>query len=383
MTAAPTAQVPVRVSWGLLAVLSGNMLIDSIEVSSAIVTLPAIADDLRLGQAGAQWVVGGFALGFGGLLLAGRRAVARWGERRVYLVALAAFAVASVAGALAASAAVLVASRVVKGACAALTAPTGLAIIARTFPEGAARNRAISLYSSFGACGFSAGLLLSGLVTQADWRWTFLCPAPVALVLLLSGLRLIPAAPPSGGGPAGWPRSRTLVRSALGAAALNGSLWGLLITGTFRFQDELGWTPLQAGAALLPASLPAALGAPFSARLVGRFGSARLIASGAALPPLGYLVIWWSWSTAPLGLPLVGVGFALCFAALHVQALGGLDAAEHGTATALYQTAVQLGGVLVLVAVTAPALPALGVVTVVGALGFCVALTGITKERTA
>ncbi|MFF4412793.1 MFS transporter [Streptosporangium sp. NPDC001559] len=386
---------PVRDRWGLLAVLSGNMLIDALEVSVAIVALPAIGHDLRVDDAVAQWVVGGFALGFGGLLVAGRRAVARWGERRVYLVALLVFAVVSAVGAAATSIAVLVLARVVKGACVALTAPTGLAVIGRAFPEGEARNRAISVYSSFGACGFSAGLLLSGLVTQVDWRWTFLFPAPVALVLFLFGVRLIPGragdtSVPAGG--RGLPVSRGLLRSALGAAALNGSFWGLLVTCTFRLQDGLGWTPLQAGVALLPASLPVALTAPFSGRLVGRFGTRGPIALGAALLPIGYLSVWRFRGDRPdllteyavgvlPALLIVGGGFALCFSALHMQALSGLRAAEHGMATALYQSAVQLGGVLVLALVTVPAFSPLGVVTAVGLLGFLVALTGIIAER--
>jgi predicted MFS family arabinose efflux permease len=389
MTATNTVAM-TRGSWGLLAVLSGNMLLDALEVSVAIVALPAIGADLRLGHASAQWVVGGFGLGFGGLLLVAREATVRWGERRAYLVAMAVFAAASVVSALAATAALLIAARVVKGACAALTAPTGLAFIGRAFPEGAARNRAISVYASFGACGFTAGLLLSGLLTGVDWRWTFLFPAPVALVLFLFGVRFVPAGQGStaarmpGRGLLTHPQ---LVRSALGAAALNGSFWGLLIACTFRLQDDLGWTPLQAGAALVPASLPAALLSPVSGRLVGRFRTARPIVLGAALVPLGYLLSWRSaderpgsfagYATGVLpGLLLVGVGFAMCFSALHIQAMGGLRPAEHGAATAVYQTAVQLGGVLVLVLVTASAFASLGVVTTVGFLGFLVALTG-------
>jgi predicted MFS family arabinose efflux permease len=394
--AAATRAAPPR---ALLPVLSGNMLLDALEVSAAIVALPSIGHGLHLGLGTVQWVVAGFALGFGGTLLAGGHAVARWGPRRVYLAALLVFAAASVAGALAPSAAVLIGSRVVKGMCVALTAPTGLSIIGQTFPEGAARNRAVAVYSAFGAAGFSSGLLLSGLITGVSWRWTLLFPAPAALALFAAGVRVIP-----GGGTGGTGiaiaarrllRRPPLVRSALGAAALNGSFWGLLVTATFRLQAA-GWTPLEAGAALLPAALPAALAAPLSGRLVGRWGTSRLIAAGAALPPAGYLLYWQLAPGRPgllapyvarelPGLLLVGLGFALCFAALHVQALSGLRPAEHRAATTLYQAAVQLGGVAVLVLVTAhpPPFASLGIVTVVGLLGFLIALTGVIMEARA
>ena len=402
MTAAVGLAAPAGLDRRLLTVLSSNMLLDAIEVSVAIVALPAIARDLALGHAAVPWVVAGFALGFGLMLVPGRWAVARWGERPVYLAALAVFAVASAGGAAASSEWLLIASRVIKGGCAGLTAPTGLAIIGRAFPQGAPRNRALAVYSSFGSCGFTAGLVVSGLVTTAGWRWTFLIPAPVAFALLLCGARVIPR-----GGPAahlGAPGHRTapplvaggphLLRSALGAATLNGSLWGLLIICTFRLQDQLGWTPIAAGLALLPVAVPAAATAPFAARLVARFGTARLIAAGATLPLLGYLLIW-GLADRPVrspaeyaacllpGLLLVGAGFALCFSALHVQALVGVDRAAQGGVTAVYQVAVQFGGVLVLAAISVLPVAGLAVVTMTGALGLLIAFAGlVTKDRT-
>jgi MFS family permease len=88
--------------------------------------------------------------------------------------------------------ALLIAARLIKGMAAAFTAPAGLSIITTTFAESPARNRALSIYSAFGAGGFSLGLVLSGLLTEISWRWTLLLPAPVAAVILVTGLRLIP-----------------------------------------------------------------------------------------------------------------------------------------------------------------------------------------------
>ncbi|NUR86587.1 MAG: MFS transporter, partial [Nonomuraea sp.] len=136
------------------------MLVDALEVSTTLVVLPALSTDLGLPPATAQWALSGFALGFGGFLPFSRRTVARFGARRVYLAALALFAVASLGGGLADDAAVLLACRFVKGVCVACTAPTGLAIITTAFPEGPARSRAMSVYSLFGASGFCAGLVV-------------------------------------------------------------------------------------------------------------------------------------------------------------------------------------------------------------------------------
>jgi MFS family permease len=422
MTAVADQAPTARLDRGLVAVLSGNMLLDAIEVSVAIVALPAIARDLALAPSTAPLIVIGFALGFGAMLIPGRWAVARWGARPVYLVALAVFAAASAAGAAAHGLPLLIASRVVKGGCAALTAPTGLAIIAGTFPQGTARNRALTVYSSFGGWGLTAGLVLSGLTTAASWRLTFLLPAPAACALLAYGARVIPRPGPRsspgprtepqtpgqletrgqpGGSPplagrgagtaplvAGGPR---LVRSALGAATLNGSLWGLLIACTFRLQDHLGWTPLAAGVALLPVSIPALAIAPAAPRLIARFGTARLIAAGAAVTLLGYLLTWDLAGRAARSFPgyaawllpgllLVGAGFALCFSALHVQALSGVDRAAQGGASAVYQVAVQFGGVIVLAFTMVWPGAQLPVVITAGLLGLLIALAGSTRE---
>jgi MFS family permease len=178
--------------WGLLVVLCGALFLDALDVSMVGVALPSIRADLGLSTASLQWVVSGYVLGYGGLLLLGGRAADLLGRRRVFLAALGVFAVASLLGGLVSSAALLIAARLVKGMAAAFTAPAGLSIITTTFAEGSARNRALSIYSAFGAAGFSLGLVLSGLLTEISWRWTLLLPAPVAAVILVAGMRLIP-----------------------------------------------------------------------------------------------------------------------------------------------------------------------------------------------
>jgi Arabinose efflux permease len=131
-------------------------------------------------------------LGYGGLLLLGGRAADLLGRRRVFLVALAVFALVSVLGGLVSDPGLLIAARFVKGVAAAFTAPASMSLLTTTFPEGPMRNRAFSVYTVFGASGFSLGLVLSGLLTEISWRWTLLVPAPVAALVLLAAIRFIP-----------------------------------------------------------------------------------------------------------------------------------------------------------------------------------------------
>jgi predicted MFS family arabinose efflux permease len=374
--------------WALLLMLSGNMLLDALEVSTTVIALPAIGRDLHLTAAQSSWLMTGFAVGFGGFIVLGGRLTLRWGRRGVYLWALLAFAVASVVAGLATDAGTLVVARIVKGVCVALTAPTGLAIIAGTFPEGPPRQRALSVYALFGASGFSIGLLLSGALTLVSWRWTLLFSGPVALVLLVVALRVIPrdTPVPATADPGGAPAFGTaLVRSAAGAAALNGAFWGFLLVSTFEMQARLHWSPLVTGLVLLPASLPLAVSAMFSGRLIGRFGAARLVVAGSLAALAGYA--WYLLTDARLPyrlvvLPtvvLVGVAFMLSFSALHVQAVTGVPPGRQRIASGLYQTAVQIGGAAVLV-VLALGTPAPALITAVAAGGLLLATGGLRRR---
>ncbi|MET9418660.1 MFS transporter [Streptomyces klenkii] len=453
--------------WGLLVVLAGNMLIDALEVSVAVVALPSVGADLGLAPSTAHWVMTGFALGFGALMLFGARVVALAGRRRMYLIALLAFAAASLAAAFSSDPALLIATRFVKGFCAALTAPTGLAILCTVMKEGPERERAVSVYTLFGASGFTAGLLLSGILTSISWRWTFAFPAPVVLLLFALCLKLIPADEARAPGPRRYdltgaasfagallllvhalsrlphegpadpytlasfavaaallvffvrherrtPRPLLrlelladpgMLRSALGAASLNGSYLGLLLIVSYQTQAVLDWTPLQTGLAIVPASAPLAVTALVSGRMVARFGAHRLIAAGAVPPLLGYLLylrlpVNSGYATTMLPtMLLVGAGFVLSFAALNMQAVSGFPAEARGEASGVYQTAVQIGAAVMLAAVAAllttgqappgaprtellaGSRPAVWLVTAAGAAGVLTALTGVLPRR--
>jgi MFS family permease len=172
--------------WGTLVLLCGVLFLDGLDVSMVGIALPSIKTDLHLSTTTLQWIVSGYVLGYGGLLLLGGRFADLLGRRRVLLAALAVFTVASLLGALVSDGSLLVATRFLKGASAAFTAPASLSMITTTFPEGPARNRALSIYTACGASGFSLGLVFGGLLTELGWRFTFLLPVPIAAAILLA-----------------------------------------------------------------------------------------------------------------------------------------------------------------------------------------------------
>src|SRR6195256_6181367 len=160
--------------WAILIVLGGALCLDALDVSMIGVALPSIRTALGLSTASLQWIVSGYVLGYGGLLLLGGRAADLLGRRRVFLIALAVFALVSMLSSLATNPELLIAARFVKGVAAAFTAPAALSIITTTFHEGPDRNRALSIFTTCAASGFSMGLILGGALTEVGWRWTFL-----------------------------------------------------------------------------------------------------------------------------------------------------------------------------------------------------------------
>jgi MFS family permease len=218
----------------------------------------------------------------------------------------------------------------------------------------------------------------------------------VALVLLAVAARQIP---PDGSAPGPGPRpvpvtftsllrNAALVRSAVGAACLNGTFLGLLLLTAFDLQDGRGWAPWAAALGLLPACLPLAVSAPFAGRLIARAGPPRLIAAGAAAAALAYAdqLMPWRERTYPGVLPslvLVGAAFVLSFTALNMQATSAVSAAGRPVAVPLYQTGVQAGAALTLVLTAALRThvrgewAAFALLTGMGAAGLLVALTGL------
>jgi len=161
------------------------VVLDSTIVNNA---LPHIQAALHFSGSGLEWVVNGYTLAFGGLLLLGGRSGDLLGRRRIFIFGILLFSVASLLGGLATSQAWLLCARAAQGVGAAFAAPTALSLIAVTFPEGAPRNRAMAVYAAMSVAGGSVGLIASGLlVNYANWRWVFFVNVPIgALVVLLA-----------------------------------------------------------------------------------------------------------------------------------------------------------------------------------------------------
>jgi len=145
----------------LIVILSAQLMV-VLDFSIVNVALPSLQRDLGFSPSGAQWVVTAYAITFGGLLMLGGRAGDVLGRRRLFLAGLTAFSIASLVGGSASSGAMLVAARAAQGIGAAVIATTALALLATTFPEGPARNRALGMYGATASVGFVAGLVLGG-----------------------------------------------------------------------------------------------------------------------------------------------------------------------------------------------------------------------------
>jgi EmrB/QacA subfamily drug resistance transporter len=450
--------------WAALVLLCGVVFLDGLDVSMVGVALPSIRSDLGLSTSQLQWVVSGYVLGYGGLLLLGGRVADLLGRRRALLGALGVFTVASVLGGLTSDPTLLVATRFIKGAAAAFTAPASLSMITTTFPEGPARNKALSVYTACGASGFSSGLILGGLLTEVGWRWTFLLPVPIALAILVVAprvlardlelgrvrgrfdvlgaltvtagmlllVRTVVQAPADGWSSAttlgsfalsaallalfvtieqrtshplvrlGILRSGSLARANLAGGAMFGCYIGFQFVATLFLQSELGWSAIQTALAFLPAGLIVAFGAPRIGKLADRFGTERLVAIGFGMFVAGYalfLRVGDDLSYPAVLLPtmiLLGLGFALTFPSLNIQATAGVADHEQGLASGLVNTSFQVGGAIVLAVVSAVVSsrgvgtsfldamrPALGVVIGVAVIGLVVSVSGLIRGREA
>jgi MFS family permease len=247
--------------WGALAVLCAVIFLDALDVSMVGVALPAIQHDLGLTTSSLQWVVSGYVLGYGGLLLLGGRTADLLGRRRVFLAALGVFAVASLLGGVVDDGALLIAARFVKGVAAAFTAPAALSIITTTFPEGPERNRALSIFTACGASGYSLGLVLSGLLTEIGWRWTLLMPVPVAVIALVAALKVLPKVREerAEGG-----------HDLVGAVTITASM--LLLVFTVVQAPEAGWASFQTIGSLVGVAALACSSSPSCGRATRWFG---------------------------------------------------------------------------------------------------------------
>src|SRR5436305_10301851 len=175
-----------RRKWLALALLCVVQFMVVLDIAIVNVALPSIKDDLGFSQANLQWVISAYALVFGGFLLLGGRAADLLGRRRMFLVAIVVFSVASLLAGLAWSETSLIAARAVQGLGAAVITPAALSILSTTFVEGRERNIALGVWGAVGGFGAAAGVLLGGVLTSAlSWSWIFFVNVPIGVAAFI------------------------------------------------------------------------------------------------------------------------------------------------------------------------------------------------------
>ena len=172
-----------RHKWYALALLCMVQFMVVLDIAVVNVALPSIQTDLHFSQENLQWVISAYALLFGGFLLLGGRAADLLGRRRVFMVGIVVFGVASLLSGFAWSEGSLIGARALQGLGAAVISPAALSILTTTFKEGPERNTALGAWGAVGAFGAVAGVLLGGILTDLlSWQWIFYVNAPVAVI---------------------------------------------------------------------------------------------------------------------------------------------------------------------------------------------------------
>jgi EmrB/QacA subfamily drug resistance transporter len=318
----------------------GAQLMIILDATVVNIALPHIQTGLHFSATSLSWVMNGYTLTFGGLLLLGGRAGDILGRRRMFLVGIVVFTLASLTGGLATSAGMLLAARAVQGVGGALASPAVLALVISGFPEGRERIRALAIYSAVVTGGSSLGLVLGGMITQwVSWRWVLFINVPIGIAVAILAPRFVsetprqpgrfdlPGAVTSTAGVAilvyafiraasnGWGDHLAIASFAAGAVLLvafvvnesrarqpitplrlfadlgrSGSFVArlLLVAGMFGMfffltqflQDVLGFSPLTTGIAFLPMTAMLFAVSRLAPRLIPRFGGRRLMLVG-------------------------------------------------------------------------------------------------------
>ena len=335
--------------WWTLVAVSLATFMTYLDNNVTNVAIPTIQRSLHLSIAGLEWVVSSYILVFAGLLLAGGRVADLYGRRRMFLIGLSVFTVASLAAGLAASGGVLIGARLLQGLGAAILVPTTLAVIVATFDDAAERARAVGAWTAIGALALAFGPLIGGFISQhLHWGWIFFINVPVGVItfalavaamgesrtqvavrrLDMPGLATSAVALFSltyaliEGHDKGWTSALilgSLALSAVTAAAFvviesrtghpmvdmtlfrsrvfsGGTtvmmMWAFGIFGIYFFtsiylQTILGFSPTEAGLAFVPMAVCLALFASLAAPVAGRIGAHRTVGLGMVIMTVG------------------------------------------------------------------------------------------------
>ncbi|WP_240981385.1 MULTISPECIES: DHA2 family efflux MFS transporter permease subunit [unclassified Streptomyces] len=405
--------------WLVVLVACAGQFLVVLDVSVMNVALPSLKADLGLGTLGLQWVLNAYAIAFAGFMLLGGRAADLYGRKTMFLAGLGLFTAASVVGGLAPEGGYLVAARAAQGLGAAALSPATLTLVTSAVPPGAARTRAIATWTAVGAAGGAAGGFVGGLLVDLlNWRWVLLVNAPLGVLILAAavlwlaesrtaeGRRLdLPGAVLVTGGlatlaygivqteMAGWTSAATLLPLLGGLAllavfvavekrtkeplvplgifrnrAVSAANTGIMLCGSASFgmwffmtvyaQNVLGYTPLQAGLALVPSSLAVLVGSKTAPRLMAVTGARTLAIAGILTAAAGFA--WQSTLTAdgtflttvlgPGILMMAGIGLATT--PLATLATSGAAPGDAGLVSGLVNTSRTMGGAIGLALLT-------------------------------
>jgi MFS family permease len=344
--------VRTRSPWVAFCVLAGAQFLLVLDVSVVLVALPSIQDSVGFSQTGLAWVLNAYGLTFGGFLLLGGRAADVFGHRRVLICGLGALTVTSVLCAVSAEPWQLVAARAGQGLSAAVACPAAMALVLGLFTSQGDRNKGLSIFASVGAVSGVLGTAVGGPLTSVGWQWVFLFNAPVAVVLLVATLRLVPspqAHPSAGmdlvgsitgtagmcvliwavlhGDGAGWTAPATLVGFVAAVALLalfavrqvkatapliprelfrlptvvfgnlanlmvGALMFGIFMVLTLHLQQDRGFSPVDASLSTLPICVALFVGSQALPRVLGRVSPP--VALAGTLAVLGAGLLWWS-----------------------------------------------------------------------------------------
>src|SRR6476619_2436999 len=340
--------------WRILAVVATAFFMTILDVSIVNVALPSISRSLHFSRENLQWVITAYSIAFGGFLLLAGRAADLLGRRRVFMVGVALFTLASLVCGLAQLEAMLITARAVQGLGAAIITPAALSIVMTSFEEGAERNKALGIWGALGGSGAAVGVLAGGLLTKyLGWEWIFFVNVPVGALVLVLTPRIVPESKREGAERSydvlgavlvsaglalfvytisrapdvGWGSARTIllliasgallvgflvnerrvhdplmpfhifrVRTVAGANVV-GLLLGAVIFANFFLltlyvQNVLGYSALKTGVTFVATAGTAVLAAGVAQALTTRFGPKPIIVIGLVLLTAG--MIWYS-----------------------------------------------------------------------------------------
>jgi EmrB/QacA subfamily drug resistance transporter len=247
------AAAPDRQRWKALGVIALVQFILVLDITVVNVALPHIQVDLGFTRAGLAWVVDGYVLTAGGLILLGGRLADLLGRKRMFLVGVSLFAVASALSGAAIDPAMLVASRFLQGIGEAIAGPAAFGLIALLFTEPKERAQAVGVFGGVAGLGGTLGPVISGLLIAAgSWRWIFFVNVPVAIVSVLAVSRMVHESR-ADANPLHAGQRPDIAGAVLGTAGLSGIVYGFIAAGSHAWGSVSVWASLAAGGLLLAA----------------------------------------------------------------------------------------------------------------------------------